>query len=145
VFDSAAALVHAELTLGPLGSVGGFRAIAGIGSETDVVEQSSVDDHGRPIIQKAAGPARWPDITLRRPVDASRTLWEWRDIVLGRGPDAARVDGTITLLDAAGRASVTYGFANGWPIRYAVTGIDAESEAGALEEIVICHEGLQRL
>lgn len=143
MFD--AAFMYAELSLGRLGSVGGFRAIAGIASETDVVEQASVDDHGRPMIEKSAGPVRWPDITLRRPVDENRTLWDWRDVVLDRGPDAARVDGAITLLDAAGRAAVTYGFANGWPIRYAVTGIDATSGTGALEEIVICHEGLRRL
>ena len=144
MFDSAA-LVYAELSLGPLGSVGGLRAIVGIASATDVVEHSSVDDNGRPLIVKTAGPLRYPNIVLRRPVDESRTLWEWRDVVVSRGPDAARVDGTITLLDAAGRAGVTYSFANGWPIRYAVTDVDASSEAGALEEIVICHEGLQRL
>lgn len=143
--EALVAVVHFELKLGPRGSIGGFHEIRGLASETEVIEHAAVDEHGRPFIQTVPGALRWPAIVLRRRLDGSPALWEWREEVLECGVEAARLNGTIILLDALGQPAVTHAFLGGWPARYAITDLDTAAEAGAQEEIVICHEGLRRL
>ena len=55
-----------------------------------------------PIIRKVPGALKWSNITLKRGVDESLELWKWRKQVIEEGPDSARVDGYIELLDYNG-------------------------------------------
>jgi len=113
-------------------------------SETEVTEHKSTDAKGHPYVRKVAGAVKWSNITLKRGVDTNRKLWEWRDEVVKSGPDKARVDGTISLLDYDGTAILTYKFLQGWPVKYGGVTLNASSNDVALEEVVICHEGLSR-
>ena len=78
-------------------------------------------------------------------LDADRTLWEWRERVLRHGAEAASADGIVTLLDVAGNQVAAFCFTAGWPACYRLLGLAADAQGPVLEEVVICHEGLERL
>jgi phage tail-like protein len=136
---------HFRLDLGGHEGVGMFRECTGLDSETSVIEQHSVDDNGRPTIRKIPGAAKWSNISLKRGVDESLDIWKWRQTVLDEGPDSARVDGNIALVDYSGSTIATWSFEQGWPIKYTGATLNASGNEVAVEEIQICHEGLERL
>ena len=121
-----------------------FRECSGLDSETTVIEHVSVDENGNPIVRKVPGPTKWSDITLKRGVDESADLWEWRKQVLDEGPDSARTDGFVELLDYSGSPIARWKFLQGWPIKYTGASLDPNSSDVAVEEVVICHEGMER-
>jgi phage tail-like protein len=135
---------HFRLNLGGRENVGMFRECSGLDSETSVIEQKAVDANGLPTVRKVPGATKWSDITLKRGVDENLELWKWRDTVIKEGPESARVDGTIELVDYDGSTIATYAFKEGWPIKYAGSSLNASGNEVALEELHICHEGLER-
>jgi phage tail-like protein len=135
---------HFRLSLGGKEGIGNFRECQGLDSENSVIEHTSVDDQGRPIVRKVAGPQKWSNITLKRGVDESTDLWQWRDSVIKEGPDKARTDGFIELLDYTGTPIARWKFLQGWPIKYTGASLDPKSSEVAVEEVQIAHEGLER-
>ena len=125
-------------------ALGTFREISGLSSETVVAEESGVDEQGRPFVRKVPGATKFANITLKRGLDSNLDLWKWRQQVIREGPDAASVDGTIELFDAAGRPVTTYRFIRGWPSKYSGPDLNAASNELAIEGIEITHEGLER-
>jgi phage tail-like protein len=135
---------HFRLELGGREKGGLFRECQGLDSETTVIEHTSNDEHGRPVVRKVPGAVKWSNITLKRGVDESSDLWSWRDMVLKEGPDKARTDGFIELVDYTGTAIARWKFVQGWPLKYTGSSLDPKSNEVAVEEIQICHEGLER-
>jgi phage tail-like protein len=133
-----------RVTLAGKESIGVFREVSGLGSETEVTEQAGVDAKGRPIIHKLPGALKWQNITLKRGITADLDLWKWRQQVIDEGPEAARLDGTIELLDAQGKPVTTYKFHQGWPTKLSGPDLNAGSNEVAIETIEIAHEGLER-
>lgn len=131
-----------RLDIGGKEGIGNFRECAGLDSETTVIEQTSVDANGNPVVRKIPGPSKWSNITLKRGVDESADLWTWRKQVLDEGPDQARVDGFIELLDYNGTPIKRWKFLQGWPTKYTGASLDPKSSDVAVEEIQIAHEGL---
>ena len=132
------------LNLGGKETVGMFREVSGLDSETDIVEQKSVDQKGMPTIRKVPGAVKWSNITLKRGVDESLDLWKWREMVVQKGPDGARTDGFIELVDYTGTPIARWKFIQAWPIKYSGATLNASGNEVAVEEIQICHEGLTR-
>jgi phage tail-like protein len=127
------------------GQAGGlFSACGGLDSESEVLEQTVVDPAGHSVIRKVPGASKWSDITLARAVDAGLDLWHWRATVLESGAEQARSDGTIEMFDANGDVVAAYAFRAGWPVKYVGASFDAASSDVTIEEIVICHDGLER-
>jgi phage tail-like protein len=133
-----------RLTLGGKEAVGVFKEASGFDSETEVIEHKSSDANGRPQTRKVAGGIKWSNIVLKRGVDESMDIWQWRDDVINKGADSARVDGKVELLDIDGGTIATYQFKQGWAIKYVAATLDASTNNVALEELHICHEGFTR-
>ncbi len=136
---------HFRLDLGGKEKVGMFRECAGLDSETSVIEQTSIDDNGRPVVRKVPGATKWSNITLKRGVDENLELWKWREEVLTKGPDEVRVDGAIHLIDYTGSMIASWTFEQGWPLKYTGATLNAGGNEAAIEECQICHEGLKRM
>lgn len=132
-----------KLELGGKETVGSFREISGLDSETTVVEHATVDANGQNVIRKVGGALKWSNITLKRGVDENGELSKWRKQVEQEGPDAARVDGFIEMLDYNGTPIKRYKFIQGWPVKYTGVSFDPKSSDVAVEEIQIAHEGLE--
>ena len=134
-----------RLTLGGNEACGVFKEASGFDSETEVIEHKSIDSNGRPYTRKVAGGIKWSNITLKRGVDESLDVWKWRQTVIQEGPDNARVDGNIALIDYTGKTIATWKFDQGWPVKYTGSALNASGNEVALEEVHICHEGLERM
>jgi phage tail-like protein len=135
---------HFRLNLGGRENVGMFREVSGLDSTTEVIEQKAVDSNGNPVVRKVPGATKWSDIVLKRGLDENLELWKWRDEVVKEGPEKVRVDGTIEMIDYTGSTIATYSFLQGWLKEYKGASLNAGGNEVAVEEIHICHEGLER-
>jgi len=125
--------------------MGQFREVSGLDSESEIVEHKEVDAQGNPLIVKVNGNLKWSNIELKRGVDINKGLWEWRYMVESKGPDAARTDCTLELIDYDGSAIATYNITQAWPVKYSGASMNAGSNEVAVEGITICHEGFKRM
>ena len=134
-----------RLTLAGKETIGQFREVSGLDSEQEIVEQKEVDANGNPVIIKVPGNLKWSNIELKRGVDVAKGLWDWRYQVETGGPDAARTDCTLDLLDYDGSSIATYNIKAAWPSKYTGVAMNANSNEIAVESITICHEGFKRM
>ena len=118
------------------------RECSGIESETQVVEHRQGNDPSGGT-RKIAGATKWSNITLKRGIDTSLELWNWRAAVTAQGVDQARADGKIELLNAAGKAVATFDLERAWPVRYSVASVSGEAGA-TFEEIELSVERFER-
>ena len=135
---------HFRLTLAGKEAVGQFREVSGLDSESEIVEQKEVDAQGNPVVVKVNGNLKWSNIELKRGIDVNKGLWEWRYMVESKGPDAARTDCILELLDYDGSSIATYNIKQAWPSKYTGVSMNANSNEIAVESITICHEGFKR-
>jgi T4-like virus tail tube protein gp19 len=121
-----------KLVLGGNESVGIFRQGRG---KTDIIDFKVIDRQQR---------ARSTRIVLKRGIDVDKGLWKWRDRAIRGGPDDARTDAQIELLDYDGTPVATYTIKQAWPSKYTGAGRDKPADDGEVELVEISHEGLKR-
>jgi phage tail-like protein len=144
--DQATAGAHYfMIKLGGAEAAGFFKEVSGIGSETDVIEHKTVDAQGKTFTQKYPGQLKWQNINLKRGIDNSNVLWQWRQQVEQGKITEARKDGQIQVLDWMGAPIVTYAFVRGWPCKYSAPAMTAGGNEVMVEELEIAHEGLTRM
>ena len=134
-----------RLTLAGKESIGQFREVSGLDSEQEIVEQKEVDANGQPVIIKVPGNLKWSNIELKRGVDVAKGLWDWRYQVENEGPDKARTDCTLELLDYDGSTIVAYKILQAWPSKYTGVAMNAGSNEVAVEAVTLVHEGFERV
>ena len=123
------------------GSVdGGFEEVGPIAANIDVIEYRAGNDKVN-TLRKLPGLHRVHDVTLKRGVIGSTTLFTWfRAGTLGQ---ADRRDVTIRLLNEDHTDVVfTWRLVRAWPVKYVVTSLNATSSDVAIEELVLTCEGI---
>ncbi len=136
---------HFTLQIGGKESSGQFREVSGLDAESEIVEQKETDANGNPIIVKVPGGMKWSNIELKRGVDVDASLWQWRQAVQEKGPDASRTDCTLTLCDYDSSPIATYSITQAWPSKYTGAAMNAGANEIAVEAITLCHEGFKRM
>jgi phage tail-like protein len=136
---------HFRLQVGGKEAIGQFREISGLDTESEIVEQKEVDANGRQVTIKVSGGDKWSNIELKRGVDVDKGLYEWRRMVEDKGPDGARTDCTLELLDYDGSPIATYTITQAWPVKYTGVAMNAGSNEIAVEGITLAHEGFKRM
>jgi phage tail-like protein len=136
---------HFRLNVGGKEAIGQFREVSGLDTESEIIEQKEVDAQGKPMIVKVSGNPKWSNIELKRGVDIDKGLYEWRRMVEDQGPDGARTDCTLELLDYDGSAIATYSIQQAWPVKYTGVSMNAGSNEVAVEGITLAHEGFKRM
>jgi phage tail-like protein len=136
---------HFKLILGGKETVGMFREVSGLDSESEIIEQKEADANGNPFIVKVPGNLKWSNIELKRGVDIDKQLWDWRYSVESKGPDAARTNCVLQLLDYDGSAIASYEITQAWPSKYTGVSMNAGANEVAVEGVTICHEGFKRV
>jgi phage tail-like protein len=136
---------HFRLQVGGRESVGQFREVSGLDTENEIIEQKEVDANGRPLIVKISGNIKCSNIELKRGIDVDKALYDWRRMVEEKGPDEARTDCTLELLDYDGSAIATYSITQAWPVKYTGVSMNAGSNEIAVEAITLAHEGFKRM
>jgi phage tail-like protein len=124
--------------------IGRFKEASGVESETEIIEYKEVTKDGKMVIRKVPGAMKWADITLKKSIDMSRDLWEWRLEVEEGDIDSARRDGSIVLYDSTHSEVARWNFMSGWPSKWKGADLNAGEDQIAVEEITITHEGLVR-
>ena len=136
---------HFRLQVGGKEAIGQFREVSGLDTESEVVEHKEVDANGRQRTIKVNGAEKYSNIELKRGVDVDKGLYEWRQMVVDKGPDGARTDCTLELLDYDGSAIATYTITQAWPLKYSGVSMNAGGNEILVEEIEIAHEGFERV
>jgi phage tail-like protein len=124
--------------------IGAFKEASGVESETEIIEYKEATKEGKMIIRKVPGAMKWTDITLKKHIDSSTDLWDWRQQVEEGDIDAARRNGSIVLYDSKHAEVARWNFEMGWPSKWKGADLNAGEDQVAVEEITITHEGLRR-
>jgi phage tail-like protein len=139
-------LIGAHFALEVQGVVSAFFSNAsGFNNNTEVVTHQAVDAMGKSVVQKIPGDLTWDDITLSRGITDDLALWTWRQQVINGDVIGARKDGSVIMYNSMGEEKARFNFRNGWPSGWKGPDVSAEDQAVGIEEIVIAHEGLDRV
>lgn len=121
---------------------GGFSDVSGIGTEMTVAEYRNGNDRENHV-RKVPGVHKVGDVTLKRGVVDSKSLFDWIKDVRLNGVKGQKKSVTITLLDEAQTAVQTWVLGNVIPLKY--TGPTLAGKGGgdvAMEEIVLSAESM---
>ncbi|GHD03063.1 hypothetical protein GCM10007320_62820 [Pseudorhodoferax aquiterrae] len=121
---------------------GGFSDVSGIGTELTVAEYRFGNDKENHV-RKVAGVHKVSDVTLKRGILNSKTLFDWIGSARTQGPAAQR-SVTITLLDEAQKPVQSWVLRGVIPMKY--TGPTLAGKGGgdvAMEEVVLSAEALE--
>lgn len=124
--------------------IGAFKEASGVESETEIIEYKEATKDGKMLIRKVPGAMKWSDITLKKRIDESVDLWDWRRQVEDGDIDNARRNGSIVLYDSTHSEVARWNFEAGWPSKWKGADLNAGEDQVAVEEITITHEGLTR-
>jgi phage tail-like protein len=124
--------------------IGAFKEASGVDSETEIIEYKETGKNGVMIIKKLPGAMKWADITLKKCIDSSLYLWNWRHQVEMGDIKGARRTGSIVLYDSEGSEVGRWNFRDGWPSKWKGADLNAGENNVAVEEISITHEGMER-
>jgi phage tail-like protein len=122
-----------------------FREISGLGSESEVVEEKSIDVKGHPYVKKIPGRLKYTDVTLKRGITAVMDIWQWRKLVEKGDIVAARTNGSIVAYDTSFQEVARWNFENAWPTKITGPQFQADSNNIALEEVTITFEKMERI
>ncbi len=120
---------------------GGFSDVSGLSTEITVAEYrngNEAENH----VRKISGVHKVADVTLKRGIINSQSLWEWIGQVRTQGV-LGQKNLSITLLDEARNPVQTWTLRNCIPLKY--TGPTLAAKGGgdvAMEELVISSEAL---
>jgi len=121
---------------------GGFSDVSGIGTEVTVAEYRNGNDKENHV-RKVAGVHKVSDVTLKRGILNSKTLFDWIKQTRTAGPAAQR-NITITLLDEAQAPVQSWVLRGVIPMKY--TGPTLAAKGGgdvAMEELVLSAAGME--
>lgn len=121
---------------------GGFSDVSGIGTELTVAEYRNGNERENHV-RKIAGVHKVGDVTLKRGIVNSKTLFQWIKDSRVLGPAAQKKSVTIRLLDEAQAPVQSWVLSQVLPMKY--TGPTLAGKGGgdvAMEEIVLAAEGL---
>lgn len=121
---------------------GGFSDVSGIGTELTVAEYRNGNERENHV-RKIPGVHKVGDVTLKRGIVNSKTLFDWIKDVRTNGVGGQKKSVTITLQDEAQKSVQTWVLGNVIPLKY--TGPTLAGKGGgdvAMEEIVLSAESL---
>jgi phage tail-like protein len=123
---------------------GVFRDVAGLESETAVIEHRVTGKSGNLIVHKIPGELKWSNLVLRRGITDDTRLHDWRKKIEEGQIETNRKNGTITCFAPDNSVVAKYTFKRAWCCKWKGPGLDASKNELAIEEIELAHEGLER-
>lgn len=100
---------------------------------------------GRIHRSKIPGLERIDNISLRRGIGASETLWRWIEVAQAGGWPQACKDGSLTLYRQGGTAGARFQFEAAWPVSYTISDSMVSGTELAFEDLEIACESLKRV
>jgi phage tail-like protein len=100
---------------------------------------------GRIIRTKIPGNISYTNLTLRRGLTVSMTVWNWLEAVQEGSWALQRRDGSLTLYDQGAQAQVRFEFKRAWPVSYSISDVSVSSGDLEIEELEVAVEELKRV
>lgn len=126
--------------------LGGFKRVAGLKTETEVVEYREGIDGQTP--RKLPGFSTSENVILERGISVDTALQDWRDEVYdaetglaGAKGNEFRRDVIVQLLDADGTLVKQWKLLECWPAIYELDDLDAGSSDVLMERVELANEG----
>ncbi|MFC1892703.1 phage tail protein [Chloroflexota bacterium] len=139
-------LVSFHFALDVQGEIAGyFTEVAGLGSETEVIEAKTVNEKGVEVVIKVPGRLKWGDITLKRGITSNLDIWNWRKTVEDGKVKDARRNGSIIMYDQELGEKARWNFLGAWPSKVSGPTPKADSNEFGVEELVLVHEYITRV
>lgn len=121
---------------------GGFSDVSGIGTEMAIAEYRNGNDKENHV-RKVGGIHKVSDVTLKRGIVNSFTLFQWVKAARTQGPDAKK-SVNILLLDEAQKPVQSWILRGVLPMKYSGATLAAKGGGDvAMEELVLSSEGLE--
>jgi phage tail-like protein len=127
---------HFILTIGDL-PIGAFSELEGLTVERDMFEYQEGGMHAH--VHKLPGRVKYPNLVLKRGVTDQDELQKW----FFDSVSTARLKQiTVILADAAGTPRRTWIFSAAFPVKWTGPKLAAGSDAAAMEQLEIAHQGM---
>jgi phage tail-like protein len=121
---------------------GGFSDVSGIGTDITVAEYRNGNDRENHV-RKLGGVHKVNDVTLKRGILDSKTLFAWIGDARTKGPEAQK-SVTITLLDESQKPIQSWLLRGVIPMKYSGPTLAAKGGGDvAMEEIVLSAEAME--
>jgi phage tail-like protein len=130
-----------------------FMECKGLNYTQDVIEFSESNPvrwgsasatRGRVIRTKIPGNAKVGNISLRRGMNGSSTLWQWIDAVQNGNWANQYRDGSLTVYRQAGSVGARFQFRGAWPFSYSISESTANGSELLIESMEFACEELFR-
>jgi phage tail-like protein len=121
---------------------GGFSDVSGIGTDVTIAEYRNGNEKENHV-RKVAGIHKVSDVTLKRGIVNSKSLWDWIAASRTQGP-AAQKSVAITLHDEAQQPVQSWLLRGVIPMKYSGPSLAGKGGGDvAMEEIVLSAEGME--
>jgi phage tail-like protein len=121
---------------------GGFSDVSGIGTEITVAEYRNGNEKENHV-RKVPGVHKVSDVTLKRGIVDSKSLFDWIKDTRTNGPGGKKKSVTITLQDEAQTKVQSWVLSNVIPMKYSGPTLAAKGGGDvAMEELVLSAEGM---
>jgi len=122
--------------------LGGFSDVSGLGTEITIAEYRNGNERENHV-RKVPGIHKVSDITLKRGVIDSKSLWDWITQTRTEGV-AAQKNVVVTLLDEARNAVQNWKLRGVVPMKYSGPTLAAKGGGDvAMEELVLSAEAIE--
>ncbi|MFB2891758.1 phage tail protein [Aerosakkonemataceae cyanobacterium BLCC-F50] len=128
-----------------------FMECKGFKHSQDVIEVCEVTPQkwgkassGYVVRTKVPGNMKVNNITLRRGMTSSTTLWKWFEAVQEGNWAQQRKDGLLTIYDQGANPQAIFQFQGAWPVSYIVSDLSSSGTDLEIEEMEIAIEKFTR-
>jgi phage tail-like protein len=116
----------------------GFSEVSGLEAEVDIFEYQEGGVNG--FTHKLAGPAKFPNVTLKRGITHSNGLWEWfSKVAQGK---IERKNLSVVLHNQAGDQVRRWDLTQAYPVKWVGPGLKADENATSIETLELAHKGM---
>lgn len=100
---------------------------------------------GRVLRTKIPGNMTYSNLTLRRGLTISMTMWNWLTAVQDGKWSEQRRDGSLVIYNQAAKEQFRLEFKRAWPTSYKIADVSASGSEHEIEEIEVVVEELKRV
>jgi phage tail-like protein len=129
---------------------GFFLECQGFKRTQDAIEIAEVtvnkgQDKSQVVRTKLPGNVKSGNITLKRGMTNSLTIWKWFEAVQEGKWAAQRKIASLSIYDQAGNEQARFDLAGAWPASYKIADVNARSSDIEIEEIEVAFEEFKRV
>lgn len=122
-----------------------FTDVGAASGEVAAIAYNYTGPDGKPETSYQPGLRKPPTtLTLKRGTTGDMSAWTWHQEVLDGKMSSARINGTISMLDAEGKPAAVFNVLNAWPSKVDMPGLGSATPGVGVETITLVCERFER-